>query len=196
MILINNILLDEEILEARFACDLSKCKGACCTFPGKLGAPVLDEEVDAINKSIKNVWDYLPEVARQEIKKRGAVEGTPGQYSTVCINDRDCVFVYYEGDVAKCALEKAYFDGKNDFRKPVSCHLYPIRVTDFGGKYLYYSKISECKPAVEHGEKENIAMPDYLKDALTRAFGEEWYEELKAYLEHRKAKDCGSRKST
>jgi hypothetical protein len=175
MILIDKILVDEEISTSHFSCDLTKCKGACCTFPGEYGAPVLREEIEQMKKSLPSAMEYLSEKSKAVISRDGFVEGSDDIYHTVCINKKDCVFVYYSGDIALCSLEKAFIEGKTDFRKPVSCHLFPIRVSDFGGTHLYYQKISECNPAINNGKKNDLKIYQSVKDALIRSFGEEWY---------------------
>jgi hypothetical protein len=97
------------------------------------------------------------------------------------VNNRACVFVYYDGDIAKCGIEKAYREGKVDFIKPVSCHLFPIRITDFGGPVVRYEKFSECKPARKLGEKTNLTVAEFCSDALKRIFGSQWVTKLKKY---------------
>lgn len=177
MMLINDILVDEKIAETHFSCDLTKCKGACCTSPGEYGAPVLEEEIKVIQESLAAAMEYLSPESIAVIEKDGFVKGGDDEYHTVCIDDKDCVFVYYSGDIALCSLEKAFLDGKTKFRKPVSCHLFPIRVTDFGGKYLYYEKIKECNPALENGKKHNLKIFESVKDAVVRSQGQKWYDE-------------------
>lgn len=175
---IDNILIDKEIVKSKFSCDLIQCKGACCTYPGEYGAPVLDHEVELIEKSKEAAKKYLSEKSINILETVGSVDGDSGDFTTVVIDKKDCVFVYYDGDVAKCSIEKAYFNGETDFRKPISCHLFPIRVGDFGGKYLYYEKIKECKPALDKGKTQNLSMVSQLKDSITRAFGEDFYNQF------------------
>lgn len=178
MIVIDNVLIDESIIRANFSCDLKKCHGACCTFPGDFGAPLKDEELALIEQAAPFAMEYLSDKAKKTIAKNGIYEGRPGKYTTNCINKKDCVFVYYDGKIALCALEKAYMDGKTEFRKPISCHLFPIRVGNFGGEYLYYEKIDECEPGRDMGSRERITLCNSLKDSLTRAYGEEWFLKL------------------
>lgn len=178
MILIENILLDEQLISTPFLCDLHKCKGACCTVKGGQGAPVLDSEVEEIHNAIPAATKYLTQRSKEILRRQGAIEGTEGDYMTVCIDDADCVFVYYENDIAKCAIEKAYFAGETSFRKPLSCHLFPIRIADFHGPYLYYDEFEGCEPALKHGKKHGTHIPEAVKEALIRAFGEEWYGTL------------------
>lgn len=184
MLLIENLLVEKEVTEAKFCCDLDKCKGACCTFPGETGAPLLDEEVRLCDESFPIVREFLSERNIKFIDENGTWEGKQGHYSTKCINNTDCVFVYWDGDIAKCAIEKAYFLGMTKFRKPLSCHLYPIRVSKFGMNYLYYSQIEECDPARKKGTQENIPLYVSLKDALIRAYGKDWYEIFASYCKN------------
>ncbi len=186
MILIDNILVSDEIFTTKFSCELSECKGACCTFPGEYGAPVLDEEVAIIEDCLSVAFEYLPQKSIAIIKEKGFIEGSKGDFSTACIDKKDCVFVYYDSDIAKCALERAYFDGKIKFRKPLSCHLFPIRISDFGGDYLYYDEFTECKTALIHGEAKNTYIFENVKDALIRAYGTKWYNLLNEYSKNQK----------
>jgi len=183
MILIENILLEEEITETSFSCDLNKCKGACCTFPGKIGAPLQEEEINMLYDNLDNAKKFLSKKSIDYIGKHGFYEGSKYSYSTVCIDKKDCVFVYYDKNVAKCAIEKAYFEGLSSFRKPISCHLFPIRVSSSGRKYLYFQNIPECKPALKKGKSEKVQLVNFSKDALVRAYGEEWYNRILDYTE-------------
>lgn len=183
---IDNILIDEEIAGAKFSCDLQKCKGACCTFPGEYGAPLLDNEIELMKEAYPAAKEYLSPRSIKIIESEGFYEGKTGDLSTKCIDKKDCVFVYYtEEKIAKCAIEKAYFDGKTEFRKPISCHLFPIRVGNFGGPYLYYEKFIECRPGVKSGKENNIELYQSLKESLTRAYGAEWYEKLDKLIQEK-----------
>lgn len=173
------------MLGRNFACDLLKCKGACCSLPGGRGAPLLDSEIEEIQKTLPAVLPMLEERKREIIGSSGNdsgptgfYEGESGDYATTCVDDEDCVFVYHDNGIAKCAIERAYNEGKVGFRKPISCHLYPIRVRRFGGDVLRYHEISECRPAVARGDSEKIGVIEFLKDALVRRYGEEWYNKL------------------
>lgn len=179
MIKIDGIGIDEEVIKAEFLCDLEKCKGACCTFYGDYGAPLLESEILKIRDNLTVILENLPGRSKKIIEKEDFFEGAPGNYTTNCIDKRDCVFVYYEGDIAKCGIEKAYFDGKIDLRKPLSCHLFPVRVGNDEGLYIYYEKIEECWPAILKGNAGKVRLVEMLEDALVRAFGREWYDELK-----------------
>lgn len=178
---INDVLVRDEIVEIPFSCDLSKCKGACCTLESELGAPTKKEEIDTINKILPVILTYLSERNVNEISTNGFYEIKENELMIRSVKDRDCVFSYWENGIAKCAIEKAYFDGKVSFRKPISCHLFPIRVSDFGGDVLRYEKFSECHPALEKGKTDNVIIAEFCKDSLTRLYGEEWYNKLMNY---------------
>lgn len=169
----DNLLIDDNIVSTYFACNLKKCKGACCTFPGEYGAPLLDEEIAVIESCLEEAKKHLSRRSIKVLERDSFYSGKPGKYTTVCIDKRDCVFVYYEGDIALCALEKAYNEGKTRFKKPLSCHLFPIRVGNFGGKYMYYEKIDECTPALENGKINKISMINFLTEPLERFLGKE-----------------------
>jgi len=171
-----NYNIDKNITEIHFACDLKKCKGGCCTVYGGSGAPLLAEELELIEKNLESAKKYLSERNINYIEKKGFWEvDLEGSLTTMCINSRDCVFVYYDGDIAKCAIERAYFEGESDFRKPISCHLFPIRIR---GNNLVYEEFSVCSPALEKGSEENIIMGNFLKDAIIRRFSEDFYNNL------------------
>ena len=189
MFTIINAVADNAIGSVQFSCDLKACRGACCTMPGGRGAPVLDSEVELIEQSVAAALPYLPPEHAIAIATFGAVEGESGDYATTCLDERDCVFVYREEGIAKCAIERAYFNGETSFRKPISCHLFPIRVEElFGATYLRYEKISECRPALLLGRKQGVPLYRFLEDALTRAFGPEFYAQLAEHLATQKKK--------
>ena len=178
MFVIGEAVVEENVATERFSCDVSKCKGACCTLPGGRGAPLEDREVDEILAAFPSAAAYLPARNLDVIAREGMVEGTPGSYATTCIDDRDCVFVYYEGDVARCALERAYADGKTSWRKPVSCHLFPIRIRRDTMDRIRYERIPECAPGRQLGLSAGTPLYEYLRPALVRKYGEQWYEEF------------------
>lgn len=178
MITLDHLLIDESVFTSTFACDLQGCKGACCTLPGGAGAPLADTEVELVRSAVEHALPYLSERSRSYIQAHGAVEGFPGQYATTCIDDKDCVFVMYDDGIATCAIEKAWHAGATAFRKPLSCHLFPIRVANFGGPYLHYEKFDECAPGRALGEQLGLPLVVALKDALVRAYGAEIYERM------------------
>ena len=178
---INDVLVRDEIVETPFSCDLKKCKGACCTLESELGAPVNKTEIDEIRKILPIVKKYLTQTNIDEIEEYGFYEIKDDEIMITSVNNHDCVFSFLDNGIAKCAIERAYFDGKVEFRKPISCHLFPIRVTDFSGDVLRYEKFSECAPALEKGKEDNITIFEFCKDSLTRLYGEDWYNKLMNY---------------
>lgn len=176
---IDNILVGKEIAKTKFVCDLIKCKGGCCTLDSEYGAPLMNEELELIENILNVVKEYLPEEHKSEIESRGFYEKIDNELMTRSFKNKACVFVCYENSVAKCGIEKAFYDGKTKFRKPLSCHLFPIRVSDFGGEVLRFEKFSECSPALEKGEREEINLIDFLKDSLIRKYGINWFLKLK-----------------
>lgn len=179
---IDEVLVRSEVTDTPFACDLAKCKGACCTLESEFGAPVNHEEVEKIEQILPVVKDYLPAEHVEEIELNGFYEFRENELMLKSINNKACVFVYFQGDIAKCGMEKAFLEGKTDFRKPISCHLFPIRVSKFGGEVLRYEEFSECKPALEKGKQENTTIAEFCKDSLTRLYGNKWYSKLKDCL--------------
>lgn len=181
MILIDNVLINEEILSTKFHCDLKNCKGACCTFPGDSGAPVLKDEIEEIEKLYPIFSKYMPETSKEYVREHGFWEKDGKSLALKCINKRDCVFVFYDGDIAKCSIEKAFHNGEVVFRKPISCHLFPIRVANYGGDYLHYEQFDECEPGRKLGKNENYPLLENVKSALIRKYGEEFYKKLLQY---------------
>lgn len=179
MIEIKEVIVNNQVFDTEFTCDLEKCKGACCTMESEFGAPLTEKEVERIDEILPTVKNYLSENSIDRIDEIGFWEKKQETLMTTSINNRDCVFVYYEGDIAKCAIEKAYFEGEVEFRKPISCHLFPIRVSDFGGPVLRFESYSECKPAKKLGKKTKINVFEFCKDALVRLYGKNWYENVK-----------------
>ena len=185
MILVGNSVVSDDIKDTMFACDLSKCKGACCV-DGDAGAPLLKEEIEIIEKHLPKINKYLLDAAKSVIDKQGFYEyDFEGELCTkIYNNNRECVFVIYEDGIASCAIEKAYHKGAIDFIKPISCHLYPIRVKDYGDfKALNYHRWSVCDSALIRGRHEGIPMYKFLKEPLIRSFGQEWYDDLLSQIE-------------
>ncbi len=175
MFIIGEAVIDDEVGKESFCCDLRECKGACCTLPGSRGAPLEDNEVLELRKAYPGAKQYLSQRNIDFIETHGMVDGISGSYATTCIEDRDCVFVYYDDDVAKCSLERAYEEGRTEWRKPLSCHLFPIRVRTFGQSSLRYERLAECEPGRTLGQTQGVKLRDFLKVALVRRFGAEWY---------------------
>lgn len=194
MIQINDAIVALDIIEENFLCDLSACMGECCV-EGESGAPLEKEEVAVLEEILPLVWDDLSPEAQKVIQKTGvAYKDTDGEMVTSIVNGKDCVFTYYdEKGICKCAIEKAHKEGKTDFYKPISCHLYPIRLQKYRDfTAVNYHRWSVCKAAVALGNKEGLKIYQFLKTPLIRKFGEAWYNELCiAVDEYKKMKEEG-----
>lgn len=194
MLEFRDTLISDDVFEKHFVCDLNKCKGACCV-EGELGAPVDDNERALIDEALEVVKPYLTDEALSEIEKQGNyVEEYEGEYSTPIINGAECVYaIYDENKMLKCAFEQAYNEGKTKFKKPISCYLYPIRLTQLSQFVaINYDKWDICADACTLGEKLKVPVYKFLKDPLITKFGQEWYDELEIvleqYLAHKKLK--------
>jgi hypothetical protein len=180
MIQIGDTLISEDIFETCFVCDLCKCKGMCCV-EGDAGAPITQEEYEAIQEVLPEIWPDLSPEARELIEKQGiAYIDDDGELVTSIIKGRECVFTYFDAEgICRCAIDHAFREGRISVQKPVSCHLYPIRLYPYNGlTALNYDRWSVCSPALKSGKKAGIKLYQFLKEPLIRKFGEEWYEEL------------------
>jgi hypothetical protein len=181
MIAINNTLVSEDILEKKFVCDLNACKGACCVA-GDSGAPLEKEELSILDSILEEVKPYMVKKGIKAIEKQGAyVIDDDGDYTTTLVSDKaECAFVYFdESKTAKCAIEKAYYEGKVTWKKPISCHLYPIRISKLRThEAVNYDKWDVCKPACECGKKLDVPVYKFLKEPLIRKFGKDWFKQL------------------
>jgi hypothetical protein len=178
MLEIRKTIIDEAIPHVKFACNVSACKGACCTLAGGTGAPLLDEEREQIDRAFPVIRSSLPQEHLNTIARRGLYDGESGSYTTICYNNRACVFVLYENGIARCAFEKAFHEGTLKWRKPLSCHLFPIRVSRGVSELLRYERLAECVDALVRGENEKIYLSTFLKEPLIRAYGSAWYEDF------------------
>ncbi len=139
---------------------------------------MLDEEVDELTKALPVVRKYLSSEHIAAIERSGVVEGEPGEFVTACVEQRACVFVTYDDGIAKCSIERAYFNGELSWRKPLSCHLFPLRIDRGLRNQVRFEYFSECQPALEHGQETNTPLSLFVKDALIRAYGAAWYQKL------------------
>ena len=174
-----------DLIEAYFLCDLAQCKGVCCV-EGDSGAPLDKSEIAQLEKALPVIWDDLSPEAQAIINKQGvAYIDCEGDIVTSIVNGKDCVFTCYDSDgTCKCAVEKAYRAGKLSFYKPVSCHLYPVRVAQYKDfRAVNYDRWKICKAAELLGRKEALPLYKFLKEPLIRKFGQKWYEELSLVAE-------------
>jgi len=186
MISVGKTLISDDIKESFFLCHLEKCKGACCV-EGDLGAPLEEEELSIIDAIYPVVKPYLSQEGVKAIDTQGChLLDEEGDYSTTTIGGKECSFaVYDDNGILKCGFEKAFLDGKTTFRKPLSCHLYPIRVTKYDDyDALNYDQWKICSDACVLGESMNLPLYKFLKESLIRKYGEQWYLELCAAIEN------------
>jgi hypothetical protein len=180
MILLENTIVSEDILEKNFICNLSACKGACC-IEGDSGAPITKDELEILEAELENIKPYLTAVSLEAIKTQNFWEkDTDGDLVTTCLPTGECNFsLRDEAGMLKCGIEQAYRDGKASIQKPLSCHLYPIRISNVGEfEALNYHRWDICKPACKLGEEHQVAVYQFLKEPLIRKFGADWYNEL------------------
>ncbi len=189
MIAIGNVLVSDEIVKKQFVCDLTKCKGACCV-DGDAGAPLHKKELKKIDEVYDAVVPYLSKTSVQEINKQGRyVYDKEFGWVTPTINNAICVYGITDATgIVKCAIEQAYRDGKVTWKKPVSCHLFPVTVTpsvDGVTEYANYEpREDNCKAACSLGKKLKVPVYEFLKEPLIRKFGKPFYEALDATAKH------------
>jgi hypothetical protein len=179
MIQVEDKIISLDVFEKHFVCDLNACKGACC-IEGDSGAPLLEEEEERLNEIYEKVKPYMKKEGISEVENQGvAVYDSEGDLTTTLVNDKECAFVVEENGIILCSIEKAYLDGKTDFKKPISCHLFPIRIKEYRDfDAINYEEIKICKPACECGSKLEVPVYAFLKEPLIRKYGEDWYQKL------------------
>ena len=189
MLQIGNVLASLDIVQRFFCCNLDKCLGECC-IEGDAGAPITTEEYDKLKEILPIVWDDLLPTAQEVVEQQGVgYVDSEGDLVTSIVDGRNCVFTCYgPNGLCQCAIEKAFREGKTDFQKPVSCHLYPARVTDYPTfSAINYHRWKICKAAETLGRQKGIRLYQFLEAPLTRRFGKDWYDEFKtaceAYIE-------------
>lgn len=185
LFIIEDIFVSGEVTDELFACDLAKCKGACCVG-GDLGAPLEQEELAILKEILPTVKPYMREAGINAIKAQGEyIKDEDGDFSTPLVNGAECAYVTFDKKgVALCAIEQAYFDGKVHFRKPISCHLYPIRIHKTQRmESLNYDVWDICKDACIRGKKEGIPVYQFVKEAIIRKYGEDFYAQLDAAVQ-------------
>ena len=187
MIIVDNIIVSDEFVNARFCCNLAWCKGECCVA-GDAGAPLEPDEVGLIEDDIEAIKPYMRQEGINAIENGDVYDyDDMGNLVTPLVNGEECAFVYFhDNGTALCAIEKAFLEGKTDFRKPISCHLYPIRIVEKDGfTHILYHEWSVCVPAKRKGEKEGIPLYKFLKEPMIRKWGEQWYERMCKAIEKR-----------
>lgn len=191
MIAIGNVLVSDQVVNEHFLCDLDKCKGACCV-DGDAGAPLNKQELKKIDEVLDEVMPYLDEVSKSEIERQGRyVYDREFGWVTPTINSKVCVYgIMDKNGIVKCGIEQAYNDGKVGWKKPISCHLFPVIVKesrDEETQYVNYEpREDHCKAACALGKKVKLPVYQFLKEPLIRKFGEEFYQALDAAANHLK----------
>ncbi len=180
MIIVEDVILSEQILERKFVCQLDKCKGACCV-EGDAGAPLLHSELQTITDRLEGILPFMRSESIALLAEKGFYTRDPeGELVTECHDEGACIFVTFtENGTTKCAIEQAHAAGAIDYKKPMSCHLYPIRAKKYGSYVaMNYSEWDICSDACAAGSALNVPVYVFLKEALTRKMGEKWYEAL------------------
>lgn len=188
MIEIDDKIVSLDLLRECFACDLGACRGACCV-EGNAGAPLEMDEVDTLEEEYENYRPYMTPEGVAEIERQGfMVVDSDGDYTTPLVGDAECAYSYCENGVTLCAIERAWAEGRTQFRKPVSCHLYPIRVVNFsnGTVGLNYHRWDVCAAARMCGKREGIPVYRSLREPIIRRFGEEFFKALECAEEYLK----------
>lgn len=191
MIAIDNILVSDQVVSEQFVCDLHKCKGACCV-DGDAGAPLDKKELKNIDEVFDAVLPYLNEESRSEIARQGKyVYDREFGWVTPTINSKVCVYGIKDKDgIVKCGIEQAYLDGKVKWKKPISCHLFPVitkKSSNGKTEYVNYEpREDHCKAACSLGKKLKVPVYEFLKEPLIRKFGQPFYEALEATATHLK----------
>jgi hypothetical protein len=180
MIEVDGVLVHEDVVKENFVCNLNKCKGACC-LEGDSGAPLNNDELPILDEIYPKVKPFMTAKGIKTIEEVGTyVEDFEGDYTTPCVDtNKECAYVIWENGITKCAIEKAYEHGAINWKKPISCHLYPIRITKYPEfEVLNYDRWSICSPACTFGNELRVHVHQFLKEPLIRKYGEDWYKEL------------------
>lgn len=179
MFQVGKTIVSEEILDREFVCNLNACKGSCCV-EGEAGAPVTAEETEILRKIYPKLKPFLRKEGITAIEEQGLFTTNPmGEFETTLVNRKECAYAIFDEDIAKCGIEEAYNQKVIDFRKPISCHLYPIRIQEYSTlTAVNYHAWPICNDACELGESLKVPTYKFVKEALIRKFGLAWYEEL------------------
>ncbi len=191
MIQIDNTIISDDLIEERFCCHLNSCMGACCV-EGDSGAPLEAEEAKILEQEYDAYKPYMSPAGIKAIDKQGfAVKDEDNDLVTPLIKNLECAYtVFNKKGMALCAIEQAFFDGKTEFRKPISCHLYPLRLSENKLNIsVNYNRWSICRSGRAFGDLKDMRLYKFLKDALIRRFGKEWYDKLDFYANNYENKD-------
>lgn len=179
MLQIGNTIISLDLINKSFSCDLNLCQGKCCVL-GDSGAPFEKEEIEIIESLLHQIKPYMSDNGLNALNKKGfyTVDNS-NEMVTELVDGKECVFAFFENGIAKCAIEKANENHNTGFLKPMSCHLYPVRIQKYNSFIaVNFNKWEVCTPAHKNGEERGIPIYRFLKQALIRRFGENWYNEL------------------
>lgn len=182
MIEIGRTIVSMDLLEEFFLCDLEQCKGACCV-EGDSGAPLTGEEARALEEHYPIFREFLPAEHREVIEKEGySLVDQDEDLVTPLVGNRQCAYSYFTDEgILKCAVERAWAEGRISFRKPVSCHLFPVRITEYRHfDAVNYQKLEICRPGRDCGRRNKLPLWQFLREPLIRRYGEEWFVALEA----------------
>ena len=180
LIEVQNKIVSTEIFERKFVCDLNACKGACC-IEGDDGAPLEKEEVDIIEENLDKIKPFMRRKGVEAVEKGGvSYLDRHDEPVTTLVDQRECAFVFFDDEgISKCSIEQAYLEGEINYKKPISCHLYPIRVKKFDNlEALAYDEWNICKSACACGDKLDVPVYRFLKEPLVRAYGQAFFDDL------------------
>lgn len=181
MFKVHDVILSEDIATSRFACNITRCKGACCVV-GDAGAPVDEGEIAILQKAYKQLSDRLDPQAVVAADKQGVVQkDSRGIFEITCVDNKECIFVEKdENGVATCSIQNAYYRGELNWEKPLSCHLFPIRLKKVSGtEFANFDYLPDiCSAGCANGKKEGVYLGDFLEKALKRRYGTDWYNDF------------------
>lgn len=187
MIKVGDIILSDEIATQKFSCNTPVCKGACCVV-GDAGAPVSRDEIPILHKAYYELKKELRAESIEVAEREGVVIGSKEKgYEISCVESEECIFVNYnDQNVAYCTIQKAYFEGRFKWEKPISCHLFPVRLKKISGfEYANFEYVPTlCSSACIKGEEEGVFLAEFLKEPFIRRYGEDWYDEFLSACEY------------
>jgi len=198
MIIVQDKLVSDDLVEQKFVCNLSVCKGACC-WEGDYGAPLDEAELPVLDSIFEKIKPFLSPAGIAAIEAQGKYVRVEeeGEWATTLVDNGPCAYMTLDASgIAQCGIEQAWKAGAIDFQKPISCHLYPVRVEkneQAGFEALNYHEWSICTAACERGEKEQVPVYRFVKDAIIRKYGQEFYDELDGAAEYLKSAEGGGR---
>jgi len=179
MLRIDNVIFSFDILEKKFRCNLPRCLGCCCRY-GDSGAPLSDDEVNTLEEIWPVIKPYLRSEGVKVIEEQGtSTTDSDNEKVTPLIRNEECAYTILEDGIFMCGIERVFSEGKITFQKPLSCHLFPVRIKQYSDfKAVNYQELPICSDARERGKEEGVYVYEFLKEPLIRAMGEELYNEL------------------